>query len=78
MSKEVPASLAAFAGDVKHNVQWLAEQPAWPEVVAGYHAGIQVTVIRRWLVVEKGYADKATPSVAAIGRYLRDNHSRVR
>jgi len=76
MDKEAPTSLAAFAGDVKMTAAQLAEKPEWTEVVEGYQAGIAPTTIRRWLVREKGYADKALPSAESIGKYLRNNHAR--
>jgi hypothetical protein len=73
---DAPVSLAAFAGDLKRSVQWLAEQEVWPEVIEGYHSGIGGATIRRWLIRERDFTDKQLPSPEAISRYLRNNHAR--
>lgn len=70
------SSLAAFAGDMKRDMDWLSQQPEWDELLEGYQAGINPATIRRWLIREKGYSDKALPSQESIGRYLRNNHAR--
>ena len=74
MTIENPKSLREFAGNDRHDVQWLARQPIWPSVVDGYQDGIRATTIRQWLVRECGFADKALPSADSIQRYLRTNH----
>jgi hypothetical protein len=53
------ASLTDFAEDhprIRSGYRaWIESIPEWPEVLAGWNAGITQVQIRRWLVDECGY-----------------------
>ncbi len=70
------SSLASFAGEVKHDMDWLEQQPEWDEIIEGWRNGISVLTIHRWLVREKGYSAKALPSEESLRRRLRNKHAR--
>lgn len=69
-------SLKDFAGDPRLDCGALAKEPLWAEVVEGYHRGIRPSVIRRWLIAEKGYKPEQLPTPETLAKYLRDRHSR--
>ena len=73
-TQSTPKTLAEFANNDRRDLSWLDQQPIWPDVVAGYHQGIKVTTIRRWLVAEHGFTDKQLPSAESIARHLRYNY----
>jgi len=55
-----PKSLQDFAKDNPTKVgpsAWITTIPEWPEIVEAYKSGVRLTVIRRWLVEERGYPD---------------------
>jgi hypothetical protein len=53
------ATLAEFAAANPNTTPgigaWLPGIPEWPEVLAGWQAGISQSQIRRWLIEERGY-----------------------
>lgn len=56
MSKASLTDFAAKNPPIKTGyTAWLETIPEWPEVLAGWKAGISAAQIRRWLVEECGY-----------------------
>jgi hypothetical protein len=53
------ASLTDFAGDHPRSrtgyPAWIETLPEWPEILAGWNAGISQVQIQRWLVDVCGY-----------------------
>jgi hypothetical protein len=76
MTTKESKSLLEFAQGDRHDSAWLMRQPEAPDIIEGYHAGVKVTTIRRWLIRERGYTDNQLPSADLMGRYLRNNHPR--
>lgn len=67
-------SLAEFAKENPTRVgpeAWVTTIPEWPEIEAAYKSGVRITVIRRWLIEERGYDDK-------VATYQRVSHLSMR
>lgn len=73
-------ALTAFAAEFPANrpglTAWIESIAEWPEVLAGWQAGVTKGQIRQWLIDECGY--DATIVTPARLDHLSKNHARIR